>query len=461
MQTQTLASPNAVSPPNGEDTLHDLHALSDEQILEIEPEMPASSSAPIVPQLSASSAVGARHASSVLEARPAPLLGAMPDAVAQAFRPEDFSSPDAAMGNAEKPLTPEGVSYNAPPPKWLADRMNDPWNGEEARNFWQGIQQEREQAAAYRGVFAKPDDARAAADRSRQLEQIDGLYFGSAGKSPEEAATAREQLAQTLLQQDPAAFREMVFAGLRALERTGATGGSVPVGAQHAAPQLGNTSANEVRMAAYAAFEKAANEELDHDVGGAISRVLEQALPNLKRSDERGDVGARFTGALEARHIVPLQGRLTDAVRKDVEAALKNDRQLAEQVAQIISGKRPGEAGMRTAHFDDASRAQVVRLIGERAKQLVPGAARRVLNDWTQTALAAHRARTQRADAVSSRPDIAPDVTQAGVAQAFRPEAFDSRPSAAAKTAGLKARAAASDRRIDYRKLSDEQILNL
>ena len=76
MQTQTLASPNAVSPPNGEDTLHDLHALSDEQILEIEPEMPASSSAPIVPQLSASSAVGARHASSVLEARPAPLLGA-------------------------------------------------------------------------------------------------------------------------------------------------------------------------------------------------------------------------------------------------------------------------------------------------------------------------------------------------------------------------------------------------
>src|SRR6266568_2465810 len=229
--TQTLASPNAVSPLNGEDALHDLHALSDEQILEIEPEVPASSSAPIVPKLSASSAVGAQHA--------APLLGAMQDAVAQAFRPEGVPAQEQTTQRQEKSLTPEGVSYNesesakAPPPKWLADRMNDPWNGEEARTFWQGIQQEREEAAAYRGVFAKPDDARAAADRSRQLEQIDGLYFGSAGKSPEEAAAAREQLAQTLLQQDPAAFREMVFAGLRALERTNVAAAGIypdPVG---------------------------------------------------------------------------------------------------------------------------------------------------------------------------------------------------------------------------------------
>src|SRR3989442_401305 len=103
---------------------------------------------------------------------------------------------------------------------------------------------------------------------------------------------------------------------------------------------------------------------------------------------------------------------MTLPVRKDIEAAVKNDRRLAERVAQIISAKRPGEAGMHTPRFDDASRAQVVRLIGERARQLVPGAARRVLNDWTQTALSAHRARTQRADAVSSRPDIAPDAAQ-------------------------------------------------
>ena len=240
------------------------------------------------------------------------------------------------------------------------------------------------------------------------------------------------------------------------------------------APLPGNTSANEVPPAAaqtphdsrltnhdsllnqYAAFEKAANEELDRDVGGTIARVLEQALPVaqplLAVHSDRATDGAQARVPFDSAQGKPvLHDRLAAAVRKDVEAALKNDRQLAEQVAQVLSARR----------FDGASRAQVVRLIGERARQLVPGAARRVLNDWTQTALSAHRARTQRADAVSSRPDIAPDVAQTGVAQAFRPEAFDSRPSAAAKTAGLKARAAASDRHVDYRKLSDEQILDL
>src|SRR2546427_6503534 len=212
MPHSEIRSPDFASPANGESTPRELFALSDEQILEIEPEAapasPAATSA-VIPSEPAGGEPRDRGDTS----RVANIAGSRQDS-------------SASVGMTDSAIAP---------PKWLADRMNDPWNGEEARNFWQGIQQEREVAAAYRGVFAKPDDARAAADRSRQLEQIDGLYFGSAGKSSEEAATAREQLAQTLLQQDPAAFREMVFAGLRALERTGATGGSVPVGAQHAA----------------------------------------------------------------------------------------------------------------------------------------------------------------------------------------------------------------------------------
>jgi len=421
-----------MSPPNGEDALHDIHALSDEQILEIEPEVP-SVGQPLLP------APNSREGA--VQERPAPDAqqrdrATVPEEAPQSRAPAEQTN-DAQAG-MPAPLAP---------PKWLADRMNDPWNGEEARNFWQGIQQEREEAAAYRGVFAKPDDARAAADRSRQLEQIDGLYFGSAGKSPEEAAAAREQLAQTLLQQDPAAFREMVFAGLRALEKSNVASRNVAddngrlKAAATNAPQdvaaaLRPPSYSAHLVGEYAAFEKAANEDLDRDVGGAIARVLEQALPVAQpllavHSD-------RATDGAQAR-VPVLHDRLAAAVRKDVEAALKNDRQLAEQVAQIISGKRPGEAGMRTAHFDDASRAQVVRLIGERAKQLVPGAARRVLNDWTQTALAAHRARTQKTEAAASRREVEPASAVPGNARA------PSRP----------------PKPIDYRKLSDEQILDM
>src|SRR5260370_35335801 len=113
--------------------------------------------------------------------------------------------------------------------------VKDPWSGEEARALWNGVQQARQEAAAYRAAFATPEDARAlkelypggvnearaAAERARALDDIDRAYFGAAGKSAPEVSASRAQLAQQMLREDPAAFREMVFAGLRALEESG------------------------------------------------------------------------------------------------------------------------------------------------------------------------------------------------------------------------------------------------
>ncbi len=96
----------------------------------------------------------------------------------------------------------------------------------------------------------------------------------------------------------------------------------------------------------------------------------------------------------------------------------------------------------------------MVRLIGDRARQLVPGAAKRVLNDWTQTTLAAHRGNTTRADAVSARREVEP-----AAAQGASPAAFSSR--GAEKNRGALPRATHRAQGIDYRKLSDEQILEL
>jgi len=178
------------------------------------------------------------------------------------------------------------------------------------------------------------------------------------------------------------------------------------------------------RLAAYAAFEKAANEALERSVGATIDRALSQALPGSGNADG---------GAL--------RGRLAASIRQDMETALKGDRQLGEQVAQILSGRR----------LDDETRAQVVRLIGDRARQLVPSAAKRVLNDWTQTTLAAHRGRTGRADAASARREVAPaslpaNSSREALRQTSRQEAGTAR---------------STPRAVDYRKLSDEQILNL
>jgi len=484
-QTDSHAAQDGTLGANGGSTLHDLFALTDEQILEIEPEVERPGLAPAVISSEArnlSSFDGADAAR--LSKRDSSLPSVPPFDSVQGGRNDGIgqSAPSAAATSHDGQVT----HHDAQPPAWLAAQMKDPWTGQEAQELWNGVQQAKSEAAAYRAAFATPEDARAlkelytggvnearaVAERARLLDDIDRSYFGAAGNSAEQTSAARVQLAQTLLREDPAAFREMVFAGLRALEnnsRVGANPGSsgndvvgtsasmasLPeqaspaptavsaIRAQHpdrvgtgAAPQQVYASPLEAHVAAYAAFERAANEDLERSVGTSIERTIQYALPNLSRSNEVAGVGARS--------VVPLQNRLSAAVRQDVEAALKGDRQLGEQIAQILSARR----------FDNETRAQVVRLIGERAQQLIPGAAKRVLNDWTQTTLAAHRGRTARADAASARREVAPASGEPPRGIAVNQHAATNRSarSDAGKTPSV---------RVDYRKLSDEQILDL
>src|SRR5229473_2953738 len=432
----------------------DLFALSDEQILEIEPE---------------AEVAGQRSAVASAERT---LLAADGNAGTAAVASATSHQSPATGHKLTEQRTGAQPQLALPlePPAWLAAQMKDAWGGEEAREFWNGVQQARTEAAAYRAAFATPEDARAlkelypggvsearaAAERGRLLEEIDRAYFGAAGNSPERTNASRAQLAQRMLREDPAAFREMVVAGLQALQEAeqgsgaAANAANLPglaqvfaesrstVGAQQAAPQPGKASASEAHLASYAAFERAANEDLERSVGGAIERTLVQALPSVEQHSAPGQP--------RAQRAAPLRERLAASVRADVEKALQGDRQLGEQVAQILSSRR----------FDNDTRAQIVRLISDRAQQLVPGAAKRVLNEWTQTTLAAHRGRTQRADAASVRADVA----QASV---------PAHPAGSEKTQGRRqdaSRSAAQARStrsssINYRKLSDEQILEM
>lgn len=358
------------------------------------------------------------------------------------------------------------------------------------------------------GPFATPEDVRAlaelypsglnqaktAAERARTLDEIDAAYFGAQGSSPEQVSASRAHLAQRMLRENPGAFREMVFAGLRALEQANvAPADPAPVAqplltvpavnqahagvpappvapplpalpnaatraeAQHAVPQLGNTSAGEAHLAAYRAFEQAANADLEKSVGGAIDRALHQALPNLQ-SPPGANVGARFGASPSSaaeQQSASLPARLSQAIREDVEKALQGDRQLGEQVAQILAARR----------LDDATRAQVVRLINDRAQQLVPSAARRALNDWTQATLAAHRSRTTRNETTASRRAVAPAAPVPGAFGASHtPVAHPVRGEALTKAVPQTPRSdahAAGKNRLNYRKLSDEQILDL
>jgi hypothetical protein len=319
--------------------------------------------------------------------------------------------------------------------------MADPQSGGEARDFWQGVQQARQDSTEYRKVFAKPEDARLAAERSRTLDEFDAAFYSGAGKPPEQATAARAALAQRLLHEDPAAFREMVFAGLRAIEQAGVPDERGAGLSQNAAPKPGSATESsavngtfDASLIAYRQFEKSANEDLERSVGNAIERTVRQALPNLGRSDDAAAAGAR--------NAVPLQQRLATAIREDIDAALKGDRQLGEQVAQLLASQR----------FDSATRTQVVRLINDRAQQLLPTAARRVINSWTQTTLAAHRTASNNAPTPPEQAQrIAKSSSQAASGTHSEP----------ARQTSREERKPANNGRLDYRKLSDEQILEL
>ena len=80
----------------------------------------------------------------------------------------------------------------------------------------------------------------------------------------------------------------------------------------------------------------------------------------------------------------------------------------------------------------------MVGLIFSRAKSLLPGVAKRVVNDWTTSVLSANREKTARQQAAAGRVDIA-----GGGA----PESVGKR--------------TLQPRDIDYTKTSDDQILSM
>ena len=110
-------------------------------------------------------------------------------------------------------------------------------------------------------------------------------------------------------------------------------------------------------------------------------------------------------------------------------------------MARVLSGRR----------FDEGTRAQVVRLIDARAQQLVPGAVRRVVGAWTQATLG-----SRRTDAGAGRGEMEQRVERAS-SSSQRTVSGDSAGNRNGQTAGR----SVSRGRVDYQKLSDEQILGM
>ena len=182
MATQVMSAPSA----NGTASSGDLFALTDEQILQIEPD--AAQDVEVFGGERTDTHDPLREDLDLLS--PAKNTATNTEGNGQIRAPQVEPDTKVAAATANSQLSPATVDSLGAAPAWLAERMNDPQNGAEARALWDGAQTARQEASAFREVFAKPEDARAAAERAKTLDDFDRAYFGMTGSAPEQLSAS-------------------------------------------------------------------------------------------------------------------------------------------------------------------------------------------------------------------------------------------------------------------------------
>jgi hypothetical protein len=278
-----------------------------------------------------------------------------------------------------------------------------------------------EQAKEYKQFFETPDKAREATALLADLNRMDSLFFSN---RPEDHA----QLARAVAELNPAAFHSFAKAIAGQLSQHGPADGAIyqatPAsspqarvagksgnageGEQNPSPIQGPEKNNSQLLNAQSAFLQAANASAVENVLVAIESQVERLLPEGISKSARN--------------------RVVGEIYRELDAALQSNKELAQQTREIL----------RSNGLDMEHQRALVSLITSRARQALPGVAKRVLGEWTTTLVAATRERRTRQSAAEGRVDIA---GTGGAANDGR------RPT--------------TPREIDYARMSDADILNL
>jgi hypothetical protein len=115
-------------------------------------------------------------------------------------------------------------------------------------------------------------------------------------------------------------------------------------------------------------------------------------------------------------------------IYRELDATLRSNRQLAQQLRDAF----------RSGALEEDHQRAMVSLISGRARQALPGVAKRVLNEWTSTLVAANREQRSRQRTAERRVEIA-----------------------GSEGAGNDGRRSLSTKDLDYSRLSDSDILNM
>jgi hypothetical protein len=298
-------------------------------------------------------------------------------------------------------------------------------------------------ANAYRETIGTPEEARAATALLADLDRIDALFFS---RRPEDHAA----LARAVAELDPVAFASLaqamaeMAAGGGAAARNAAPS-SAPavssVGARHGVPGAAPYDASPVA-------EPAAQDGVTQ-YSAAQSRITNDAAarqPNRSIGPTSAQTeffhatnAAAVEGVVEAiesqvERLLPegmsksARSRMVGEIYRELDSTLRANRQLAQQMREAF----------RSGSLDAEHQRAIVSLVTGRARQALPGVAKRVLNEWTSTLVAANHDRRARQRSAERRVDIA-----------------------GSSGSGNDGHRSMTPRDVDYARLSDADILNM
>ncbi|MGA8142926.1 MAG: hypothetical protein WB987_03430 [Candidatus Acidiferrales bacterium] len=265
-------------------------------------------------------------------------------------------------------------------------------------------------ANEYREAFATPEEARHARALLGELNRMDALFFS---RRPEDHAA----LARAIADLDPASFQSLTraineYSKQTPDRREAQTERPSEAEREKGTPaHRGELTEHDSRTAnheAQAEFLTATNASAVESVLSVIESQVERVLPEGISKSART--------------------RVVGEIYRELDSTLRSNHQLAAQMRDAF----------RSGSLDAEHQRAIVSLIAGRARQALPGVAKRVLNEWTSTLVSANRQRLSRQRTAERRVDIAGSTS-----------------------GGNDGRRSTSPRDLDYSRLSDADILNL
>jgi len=334
------------------------------------------------------------------------ILGIAPD---QTQASTDPGTPLEATATGQKKESVADTGRTTPPNAAEPEELRSAFEAHpDLEAAWRDVQE-------YRETFATPEEARAATALLADMDRMDALFFSS--RAEDHAA-----LAQKIAELDPAAFaslaqvmNEMVSEvqsrGQTHRERANAprTVRDEPNVSSNAKTEPdGHGPHTEGASVRQEEFFQATNAAAVQSVLDAVESQVGRLLPEGTSKSARN--------------------RVVGEIYRELDNALRSNRQLAQQVREAF----------RSGALDADHQRAIVSLISGRARQALPGVAKRVLSEWTSTVMSAHQDRRARQRTAERRVDIA-----------------------GSNGAGNEGRRTTSPRDIDYARMSDADILNL